>query len=227
MTRGSPQSAGEATPGGAGKYLAIRAEERPTCPSGGQLENPMVPPGFNTRNISATATSGRGAKIWPNWLTTMSNAPSSKGKFSASASRQSMETSEMLAFWRARSNNSGVRSIPATCAPSFAAVIATTPVPQPTSSSLSPLRTLAWRTKRGACGMVSDSSGEKYAQPCFCDCLNWWNGSCGVGCAFMLENSSKSRRRCGSAQTRISEPHPNLNQPERRTQQAERKQNEG
>ena len=45
--------------------------------------NAMRPSGFKTRIISATAISGRGANMWPNWLSTTSNV-----LMEAEASRQ-------------------------------------------------------------------------------------------------------------------------------------------
>src|ERR1043166_5632638 len=102
----------------------------------------------------------------------MSNVTSSNGNASASPSRKSISTFAMRAFSRARSSNSGVRSTPRTCAPIRAAVIATTPVPQPTSRALCPPRTFANFTKRAAAGVVSASSGAKCFQPCRCASLN-------------------------------------------------------
>ena len=49
--------------GGGGMYLPTVANTRPTNNSGGQVENAIVPPGFSTRSISRTATSGRGANM--------------------------------------------------------------------------------------------------------------------------------------------------------------------
>jgi hypothetical protein len=67
MTAGFPQSGGGATPGGGGDELRpIKANIRPTKCSGGQVANATLPVGYSTRRISATATSGRGANMWPN-----------------------------------------------------------------------------------------------------------------------------------------------------------------
>jgi hypothetical protein len=88
-----------------------------------------------------------------------------------------ISTSARAAFSRARSSNSGVRSIAFTCAPKRAAVIATTPVPQPTSSTRMPGVTPANPTSRAAAGLVNASSGAKFFQPSFCNCLIWANPS--------------------------------------------------
>ena len=40
------------------------------------VATPITPPGLSTRNISASATSGRGANMCPNWLRTTSNEAS-------------------------------------------------------------------------------------------------------------------------------------------------------
>ncbi|MGX1211501.1 hypothetical protein AB7M42_001766 [Bradyrhizobium diazoefficiens] len=71
---GSPHNTGDATPSGGGRWRPIIANIRPTYRCGGQVENAMVPPGFSTRSISPMATSGRGANMWPNWLSTTSNS---------------------------------------------------------------------------------------------------------------------------------------------------------
>ena len=52
------------------------------------VANAIWPPGLRTRNSSWVATSGRGAKMWPNWLRTTSKLRSGKGRFSASPSFQ-------------------------------------------------------------------------------------------------------------------------------------------
>ena len=54
---------GETPGGGGGAYFAASANMRPTIISGGHVENAIVPPGRNTRSISAIATSGRGANM--------------------------------------------------------------------------------------------------------------------------------------------------------------------
>src|SRR6266571_4299006 len=80
---GSPHSGGGATPGGGGgAYRPTRATVRPINNSGGQVANAIVSPAFSTRSISPIATSGRGANMWPNWLTTTSKLESSKGRLS-------------------------------------------------------------------------------------------------------------------------------------------------
>jgi hypothetical protein len=67
-------------------YLDTSANVLPMNSSGGQVENAIVPAGFNTRSISPIATSGRGANMWPNWLTTTSKVPGSNGSCSTSPS---------------------------------------------------------------------------------------------------------------------------------------------
>ncbi len=58
---GSPHCGGGETPaGGGGAYLAASANMRPITISGGQVENAMVPPGLNTRSISADRDVGAG-----------------------------------------------------------------------------------------------------------------------------------------------------------------------
>ena len=67
-------SAGGAAPGGGGGMLRpTKTNMRPVKCSGGQVANAIRPPGLSTRRISAMATSGRGANMWPNWLSTTSN----------------------------------------------------------------------------------------------------------------------------------------------------------
>jgi GT2 family glycosyltransferase len=132
---------------------------------------------FNTRSISAMATAGLGAKIWPNWLRITSNSSSPNGNFSTSPSSQRGWSSAIREFSRARSRSSGVKSIPVTCAPVRAAVIATTPVPQATSRTCCPGATPANFTRRAAGIVVSISNGAKFAQPSFCNALKTSNES--------------------------------------------------
>ena len=84
-------------------YRAVKMNERPIMRSGGHVLNAIVPPGFSTRSISESANAGLGAKMWPNWLRTTSNLPSANGSLSASPSCQSICTSAICEFWRARS----------------------------------------------------------------------------------------------------------------------------
>ena len=115
---GAFHNGGGATPGGGeGIYLLTTAKLRPMSNSGGQVANASVPPGFSTRSISPTATSGRGAKMCPNWLTTTSKLESANGRLSTSPSCQFTSTVAMLAFSRACASSSGVRSSPVTVAP--------------------------------------------------------------------------------------------------------------
>src|SRR5882724_2209607 len=156
--------------------------------SGGQVENAIVPPDLSTRSISRIATSGRGANMCPNWLRTTSNAPSGNGSASTSPSRQSTSTSATPEFSRARSSSSGVRSRLVTFAPMRAAVMATTPVPQATSSTRWPDWTSANFTRRAAVGVVTDSSGAKCAHPCFCVSFNFAIASALIGKLFPKSN---------------------------------------
>jgi hypothetical protein len=65
---------GGAAPGGSGGPLRpTNANIRPMKCSGGRVANATRPPGLGTRRISATTTSGRGANMCPNWLTTTSS----------------------------------------------------------------------------------------------------------------------------------------------------------
>src|SRR5258708_6322752 len=59
--------------GGGGELRPTKANSRPTKCSGGHVANAIRPPALSTRRISVTAIPGRGANIWPNWLTTRSN----------------------------------------------------------------------------------------------------------------------------------------------------------
>ncbi len=65
-------------------------------------------------------------------------------------------------------------------APVRAAVIATTPVPHPISSTVSPEETRAKFTSAAAGMVVIASSGAKKAQPSRWAALNWANGSLDV-----------------------------------------------
>ncbi len=162
---GLPHCGGGAAPGGGGgEFLPTKANRRPTKCSGGQVANAMRPPGFSTRRICATVTSGRGANMWPNWLTTTSNWPSGKGRLSASPSSHWVAPSlATRAFSRATSSRAGVRSSPVTDAPARAAVIATTPVPVPTSSTVSPGLISANSTRCAATGVVKAAVGANDA----------------------------------------------------------------
>src|SRR2546428_2304463 len=146
--------------------------------SGGHVLNAVRPPGVRTRSISVVATAGRGAKMCANWLRTASNSPSRNGRFSASPSFQTMSsTSAIAAFSFAVARSSGVRSRPVTMAAGRRAVIATTPVPHPTSSTLWPGRTPAKPTSLAAGGVVFIASGANSFHPSRCLALNSANGS--------------------------------------------------
>ncbi len=56
------------------------------------MANAIRPFGASTLRISAMTTSGRGAKICPNWLSTTSKDPSGYGSASASPSTQTMSS---------------------------------------------------------------------------------------------------------------------------------------
>src|SRR2546422_10373117 len=151
---------------------------RPMNNSGGHVWNAMRPPDFRTRSISWMATSGRGAKMWANWLSTTSNSPSRKGRLSTSPCFQVMSSSSAIAaFSLATARSSGVRSKPVTAAPARRAVIATTPVPHPTSSTRWFGRTPAKCTSFAALGVVVMASGANVFQFSRCIALNAWNGS--------------------------------------------------
>src|SRR6266568_1616477 len=124
------------------------------------VRNAIVPPRFSTRSISLIAISGRGANMCANWLSTTSNSPSRKGRLSTSPCFHAISsTSAIAAFSFATARSSGVRSRPATTAPARRAVIATTPVPHPTSSTRCPGRTPAKCTSFAAVGVVIWASG--------------------------------------------------------------------
>ncbi len=98
--RGSPHSTGGDTPdGGGGTYDATSENIRPMNISAGQVEKAIVPPGASTRSISPIATAGRGANMWPYWLTTTSDVPSANGSASTSPSCQSIGTFARRAFY--------------------------------------------------------------------------------------------------------------------------------
>src|SRR5438132_10446353 len=146
--------------------------------SGGHVLKAMRPPDFRTRNISLMATSGRGAKMWANWLSTTSNSPSRNGRLSTSPCFHVMSSSSAIAaFSLATARSSGVRSKPVTTAPDRRAVIATTPVPHPTSSTFWFGRTPAKCTSFAALGVVVMASGANVFQFSRCIALNAWNGS--------------------------------------------------
>ena len=133
---------------------------RPIINSGGHVLNAIRPPGFKTRSIWPIATSGRGAKMWANWLRTTSNSPSRNGRSSTSPCFHVMSSSSAVAaFSLATARSSGVRSRPVTRAPARRAVIATTPVPQPASRRFCPGRTPANATSFAADGVVVIASG--------------------------------------------------------------------
>ena len=73
--------------------------------------------GFEHSQHLATATAGRGAKIWPNWLSTTSNAVVGIGQGLGIALGVVDGDAGDVAFLRARSSSSGVRSSAETLAP--------------------------------------------------------------------------------------------------------------
>src|SRR5439155_370837 len=85
--------------------------------------------------------------------------------------------SAIAAFSLATARSSGVRSKPVTTAPARRAVIATTPVPHPTSSTRWFGRTPAKCTSFAALGVVVMASGANVFQFSRCIALNAWNGS--------------------------------------------------
>ena len=176
---GSPHCPGGAGFGSAGgRYLPPSANNLPTKSSGGHVLNAMRPPGLRTRSISRIATSGRGAKMCANWLSTTSNSLSRNGRASTSPSLHTMSsTPAITAFSLATTRSSGVRSSPVATAPARRAVIVTTPVPHPTSRILWPGRTPANLTSRAAGGVVIVAIGAKSFQPSRCFALNSANGS--------------------------------------------------
>src|SRR6266704_4987185 len=164
--------------GGGGLYCATRANIRPNISSGGHVWNAIVPPRFSTRSISLIAISGRGANMCANWLSTTSNSPSRKGRLSTSPCFHAMSsTSAIAAFSFATARSSGVRSRPVTTAPARRAVIATTPVPHPTSRTLCPGRTPAKATSFAAVGVVIWASGANDFHASRCATLKASKGS--------------------------------------------------
>src|SRR5581483_9350974 len=83
----------------------------------------------------------------------------------------------IAAFLRASTSSAGARSSPRTLAPRRHAVIATTPVPQATSSTDCPARTSAKSTSAEAASVVYAASGENRAHDSRCTALNCANGS--------------------------------------------------
>src|SRR5437867_7785703 len=188
---GSPHwGGGDTKAGGGGKYCPTNVKMRPMHSSGGHVEKAMRPPGLRTRSISRVAISGRGANMWANWLSTTSKAPSANGRLSASPSFHSTSASATAAFSRARLSNSGVRSSPVTFAPRRCAVIATTPVPQPTSRTRWPARIPANATSRGAAAHVVSSNGMKLAHAC-----RWAALNCASASMCLLPRARVVRRR--------------------------------
>ena len=102
-----PQSAGDLTPAGGGTCLPMVLKSCPMKPSGVQLARPILPPGLQTRIISAAARSWSGVNITPNVETTTSKLSSANGSASASASRNSMASRSASARSRARSSSAG------------------------------------------------------------------------------------------------------------------------
>ena len=115
-------------------------------PWGVQLTSPIVPPGRQTRSSSSAAIWWWGANITPTQERTTSNAASSKGIASASASRHWTSTPARVAASRPTSKSSGVRSEATTRAPVAAAGIAALPEPAATSRTVWPARTPLART---------------------------------------------------------------------------------
>src|SRR3954454_22949632 len=101
-------------------------------------------------------------------------------RLSASPSAKSTSRFASCACSRARSIRTGDRSRPLTFAPRRAAVIAATPVPHPTSSSLWPVATPAKLTSLAAEGVVNTSIGVNSDQASFWTALKPANGSCAV-----------------------------------------------
>ena len=85
-----PHSAGDLAPAGGGRYLPSVLNTWPMKPSGVQLARPIWPLGLQTRNNSAAARSWFGVNITPKVESTVSKLLSSNGRFSASASRNSI-----------------------------------------------------------------------------------------------------------------------------------------
>src|SRR3954469_13367106 len=139
--------------GGGGMNDATVAWVRPGKLSGSQLAIPTVPPGRHTRNSSAAATSGRGAKIAPKHETTRSKVPPANGSASASASSHS--TARPAVRTRPDSTIRGVRSDAVTIAPSRAAATAVPPVPAATSRTRSPARVPTAWTRPAAAGVAA------------------------------------------------------------------------
>ena len=121
----------------------------PMFPSGVQAQTAIRPSGFSTRAISSASARWSGTNMQPNTDVTTSKLASSKGSFWASPSIHSISTPASLAAASPASSRAGVRSMPVTFAPVFAAGIVALPLPQATSSTTwSPL-TPASSTARG------------------------------------------------------------------------------
>lgn len=126
-------------------HHVLKAPGRPV----GHTDDPIV--GHDSEQLGC-AHLRLGAYMTPNADGAASNAPSSKGSSSASASCQSIASS---ATWhRFFPWATGDRSVATTAAPWRAAAMATFPVPAPTSTTRSPTPMRAAATRASAAGCM-------------------------------------------------------------------------
>ena len=109
-----------------------------TAPPDVQADSARFPPGRQTRASSDATARWSGAKIAPTDDVTMSKLASGYGSASASPTSNVTSTPRSAACLRAVSTRAGDRSAPVTVAPVAAAMKASSPVPQPTSSQSRP-----------------------------------------------------------------------------------------
>ena len=121
----------------------------PMFPLGVQAQMARRPPGFSTRANSWASVRWSGTNMQPNTDVTTSKLASSKGSFWASPSIHSISTPASFAAASPASSSDGVRSMPVTVAPVFAAGMVALPLPQATSRTTSSPVTPAASTARG------------------------------------------------------------------------------
>ena len=124
--------------GGGGAYEPMIWKNSSTAPPDVHADSASLPPGRQTRASSDATAGWSGAKIAPTDDVTMSKAVSGYGRASASPTSNVTPAPRSSACLRAVSTRAGERSAPVTVAPVAAAMNASSPVPQPTSSQSRP-----------------------------------------------------------------------------------------
>ena len=102
-----PHSAGDFTPAGGGTCLPSVLNSWPMKPSGVQLARPILPPGLQTRSISAAALSWSGVNMTPKVETTTSKLCVGKRQRLGIGLRNSTVRPSASARMRARSSSAG------------------------------------------------------------------------------------------------------------------------